>query len=388
MKRSTPLAKFALPALFAALLVCGLSAWQWVRSTSVRRHFARADAFVQQRKGPEAEAEWKAVVREDPKNAAAYELLGEYYMSRHNWPAGADAFRALAKADPNKPHVQCRLAACLLRMDDQKAAFQTAEGELKRDPNCVAALGLLSTLMTQRPGTEQKRQLEYLRRLAKLLPDDLAAQRLYAEALTNQYLYDELRPVVAQILRLNPQDAHAYNLLGLADLARADQPQGAQDAVKDYQTSLRFASANPGAHFGLGRAYLRLGDARKAVSELEEAARGLPDVARIYKELADACRAAGQPAKAQQAQARFLALQRLGGEVRILTVRCFAYPNDPRYPRRLGELYLRLGELSRALYYLHRANEIKPGDPALQALLARTQEAATRMTASTSTAIR
>ncbi|HZO88989.1 MAG TPA: tetratricopeptide repeat protein [Chthonomonadaceae bacterium] len=382
MKRSSLLAKLAFPVLLGALIVCSISGWKWFRSASARRHFARAETFVRQRNGPAAEAEWKAIVRDDPKNAAAYELLGEYYMSRHNWPAGADAFRALAKADPHKPHVQCRLAACLLRMDDQKDAFQTAEAELKRDPNCVAALGLISSLMRQRPNTEQKRQLEYLRRLARLVPDDITVQRMYAEALTDQYLYDELRPVVAQILRLNPNDAHAYNLLGLADLARADQSQGARDAIKDYQTSLRFAPVNAGAHFGLGRAYMRIGEPQKAVAEMEEAARGLPDVARIHKELADAYRITGQRRKAEQAQARFLALERLAGEERILAVRCIAYPNDPRYPRRLGELYLRRGEPTRALYYLTKANQIKPGDPQLQALLARSQEAATRMTAS------
>src|SRR5205085_7131907 len=211
---------------------------------------------------------------------------------------------------------------------------------------------------------EPKRRLDYLRRLAKLLPDDLTVHRMLAETLTNEYLYDELRVVIAQILRLNPKDAQAYNLLGLADLARPDQPQGARDALREYQTSLRLAAVNPGAHFGIGRSYLRLGAPDKAVPELEEAVRAMPNVARFYKELGDAYHATGQPARAAQAQARFLALQKLGAEERKLSVRCIAYPNDPSYPRRLGELYAQLGDPSRALFYLRKADQLKPGDPA------------------------
>jgi predicted Zn-dependent protease len=387
MKRPSVLAKLALPILVCAALVYGFSLWRWYRSRSIRRHFDRAEAFVRLKKGPDAEAEWKALLREDPRNAAAYELLGEYYISRQDWTAGAGAFCALARVAPGKPHVQCRLAACLLRMDDQKDAFQTAEAELKRDPNCVAALGLLTSLMAQRPNTEPKRHLEYLRRLAKLLPDDLTVLRSYAETLTNEYLYDELRPVLARILRLNPNDVQALNLRGLADLARTDQPQGARDAIATYQTSLRLASNNPGAQFGLGRAYLGTGEPRKAVAALEEAARGLPNVARVHKQLADAYRAANQPEKARQARARFLELQRMGADERRLTVRCIAYPADPRYPRQLGELYLRLGVPNRAAFYLRKANEIKPADPGLHALLARAQAAA-RMTASAAGVVR
>lgn len=375
MKSQSLLTKLAFPLLLGALIICGVSAFRWYRSGSARRHFERAEEFVHLRKGPEAEAEWTAIVRDDPRNVAAWELLGEYYMSRHDWRAGADAFRALAKADPAKPHVQCRLAACLLRMDDQPHAFETAEGELKKDPNCVAALGLITSLMAQRPNTEPKRRLEYQRRLAKLLPDDLTAQRMLAETLTNEYLYDELRTVVAQILRLNPKDAQAHNLLGLADLSRADQPQGARDALKEYQTSLLLAPVNPGAHFGIGRAYLRLGQPDKAVPELEEAVHAMPNVARFYKELGDAYRAAGISDRAAKAQARFLALQKLGAEERKLSVRCIAYPNDPAYPRRLGELYAQLGDPSRALFYLRKADQIKPGDPAVRTLIARLEQA-------------
>ncbi|HLK57638.1 MAG TPA: tetratricopeptide repeat protein [Chthonomonadaceae bacterium] len=376
--RRSFLARLAWPILLLALIVCSLSGVRWYRSYAVRRHFERADDFVNQRKGPQAEAEWQAVLHQEPNNTAALELLGEYYMSRQNWPAGADAFRRLGQVAPKMPHVQCRLAACLLRMDDQKQAFQVAEAELKRDPNCVAALGLVTTLMAQRPGTEQKQQMEYLRRLARLTPDDPMVLRMLAEQLSSQYKYEELRPVLAHMIRIDARDAEAYNLLGFADLARPDQPLGAQDAIRDFQISLQCASANSGAHFGLGRAYRLLGDAPNAVLHLEEAAHGLPMVARVQQELAVAYRLNHDREKAESAQARFIALERQAGDERMLIVRCTAFPDDPSYPRRLGQLYLKLGDPSRALYYLSHAQQMRPQDAELATLVATATEAATR----------
>ena len=363
--------KLAYLILAAAILVCGGSAFSWWRSGETRRHFERAEAFVNAADGPKAEAEWKAALASDPKNVAAQELLAEYYFSRQNWPAGAKAFQQWHQLAPDAKHVLCKLAACQLRMDDQKAAFDTAQAEIKRDPDCVAALGLAASLMAQRPGMEARQQLNYLRRLVRLQPDDPDIERMYAETLTDQFMYDELRPVAAKLLLLRPGDAQAYNLLGLADLARADQPQGATDALINFQNSLKSASANAGAHFGLGRAYLALNRPADAVKELENAAQSLPNLSRVHKELATAYRLSGQREKANAAQERFLFLNRLGSEQRVLTVRCAAFPNDPIYPKQLGELSLRLGDPLKALYYLKRANELKPGDSQVTQRIAR-----------------
>lgn len=357
--------------LLTAVVLCGVSLFRWQSTANFRAHLDRAEEAVRQHKGQAAEAEWLAARKLDPKNADVSELLGEYYISSGQWARGAEAFRTLGRLDPKRPHVLCRLAACLLRIDDQKDAFATAQEELKRDPNCVPALGLVTALMGMRPSTEQKQLLTYLRRFAHLLPDDSYVLHQFAELLANQYLYDELRPVIAKLLKLNSGDAESYNLLGFADLARADQPDGARSALDDFKRSLRLAPANGGAYYGIGRAYLRLNDPKQAVAALEQAAHLLPAIARIQTELANAYRAAGMPRQAEEVNARALALQRQGSEERRLIVRCIAYPKDPAYPRQLGELYLKLGERNQARYYLGKADQIKPGDPATRGLIAR-----------------
>jgi tetratricopeptide (TPR) repeat protein len=291
-------------------------------------------------------------------------------MTKGRWQQAADVFRSMRKAAPKAPHIDCRLAACLLRMDDQKGAFDIAGQELKHDPNCVAALGLVTSIMVLQPDSDQKLRLEYMRRLSTLAPNEIDFLHMYAEELTNEYRYEEMRPIAAKILTINPNDAEAYNLLGYADLASPKQPEGVKLAQGDFQQSLAINPANGGAHFGLGRAALRLGDAREAVANLEMARSMRPDAARINYELSTAYRLAGQPAKADAAKSRFLAWQQVNAEHRQLQVRSIAYPKDPRFPKRLGLLLIESnGDPAEALYYLKKANEMAPGDKAVVAAM-------------------
>jgi tetratricopeptide (TPR) repeat protein len=372
--RQTRPAKLLFPLLAATILAGTWGFVSWHRTHTIHAHLARALQAARQGQGPAAEAEWQAALRLDPKNGDIYEMQAEYQMSSGQWGPAAASFRALTRVAPQTPHILCRLAACLLRQDDQKGAYETANDELRRDPNCVAALGLVTSIMVLQSHSDAKLRLEYMRRLARLAPGDVDFLHMYAEELTNRYLYDELRPVVAQILKAAPHDAEAYNLLGYADLARPDQPAGVQQAIRDFQTSLAINPANGGAHFGLGRAELRLGQARAAIAHLETALRMRPDAAKINYELSNAYRMAGLPQQAAAAKDRYANWQRVALEYRRLEVRCIAYPQDPQYPRQLGQLLLRSGgDSAEAVYYLKKAQQLAPGDATVATALSRLQ---------------
>lgn len=351
----------------------------WIRTSETRRHFEQAEVYVGRKDGPRAEAEWLAIVRDDSTNILAQELLAEYYLSHQDWKKGAQQFAVLHALAPNKEHLLCKMAACQIRADDQPAALTTAQREIERDPNCVAALGLVATVNSRRSGIDRKQQLAYLRRLSKLLPDDLDIQRTYAETLTDQFLYDELRPVIARLLMRNPQDVQAHNLLGLADMARSDQPQGANDAVQHFQKSLAITrttrQTNIGAHLGLGRAYLSLQRPDDAVVELEQANRIQPDFARVMTELAMAYQRTNQPQKAAALRQRLALLKREAAQAQMLRVRCITHPNNPEYPRRLAKIFLQTGDPEQALFYLDRAAKLLPNDREIQSLIPKAQRA-------------
>src|SRR5579884_4038061 len=333
--------------LLAVLILCALLAvaWSvrsWLHTAAIHDHLDRAEAAARTGQIQQALAEWQAAIRLDPKNPRIYEMRIQFCMDTGQWARAEEALHALQQALPQTAHIYCRLAACRLRQDDQKDALDLAKEELKHDPNCVAALGLVTSAMAMQPSADEKLRLEYLSRLCRLVPNDINFQHMYAEALTNLYRYDDLRPVVAKILQLDPRDAEAYNLLGYADLASPDQPAGLQRAEQDFQTSLALNPANGGAHFGLGRVALRQGRAKEA----------------------------------EAANQRFLQWQHLSTETRRLEVRCLVYPQDPRYPRQLGLLLAQNGgDPAKAAYYLKKTLQLAPGDPAALAALRRLQPA-------------
>ncbi len=107
---------------------------------------------------------------------------------------------------------------------------------------------------------------------------------------------------------------------------------------------------------------------------MELALKMRPEAVRINFELSQAYRLAGMTQQAEAANQRFLRWQHLSTEHRRLEVRCLVYPNDPRYPRQLGLLLAENGgSPAEAAYYLKKALQLAPGDPAATAALKRLQ---------------
>jgi tetratricopeptide (TPR) repeat protein len=365
----TRLAKRLLPGLaLCAAAALGIALVTQYRRADLRRHLEQAEVYLQQHRGSDAEAEWQAALRLDPQDADIHELLGQYDMLNDKWPEGVAEFKWLQQHAPTKRHILCRQAACALRSDDftlKMTALPLAETELQRDPNCVAALGMLTAATSKEPFYQHNKQVTRLRRLAKLLPDDVVVLRMYAEELLEIYQYDELDQVVGHILQLAPNDVDAYNLRGFAKLGSAD-PTSLKQAVTAFQTSLRIEPVNGGARFGLGRAYLQQGKAKEAIVQLKEVLRLQPGTTRTYFELAQAYRLAGLKKEADDADAHFRVGHRREDAERELYARTLAHPDSADYARRLGQLLAESGESAKALIYLQRADQLQPGDKALQ----------------------
>ncbi len=361
----------AICSLLAAVLALVSVYGRWRNGEVLRSHLDAAYHDIAMGNGPAAERQWKVALSLAPADATVHDMLGEYYLDTHQWSKGVEQFRYLQVHAPGRPHIDCRLAACLFRLGDQKDAYLQAENELKRDKDCVTALGIVTTVMTRQSGIDQDKLLLYLKRFARLQPNDLMAQHMYAEALANRYFYDELRPELAHILAIDPDDAEAYNLKGYTDLASAVQPAGAQLAVTDFKSSIRLAPINGGAYFGLGRAYLHLNRPSSAIESLVTASRLIPHQIRILQTLSRAYLANGQEADASRVRTDVTRLERDASQERTLAVKCSIYPDVARFPRELGTLYLTMGEYNRASYYLSKASKLLPHNALLRSVVSK-----------------
>ena len=101
-------------------------------------------------------------------------------------------------------------------------------------------------------------------------------------------------PVLQQALRVDPQFADGYLLLGNV-LNRLDRPG---DAVGYLRKAVSFTPPNPEAHYRLGEAYLAQGDHARAIAAANDALELRRDFHAVQVLLGDAHAKAGQVDKA------------------------------------------------------------------------------------------
>jgi tetratricopeptide (TPR) repeat protein len=358
-------------AVFLLCLAIGVWAWsgsRWLRGRPVRQHLSAGMEFARQGQGPQAETEWKEALRLDPHSTDACRLLAEYYMSARAWQNAVAALQRLRALSPREEHIDCRLAACYLNLGDEIGAFRLSETELKRDPNCGAALATSSILLDKMG--EQPRAIGYLRRLSQLEPNDPTLEYMLGEALTDTFDYRGARPVLERVTRLDPSNADAYAELGIGWLDDASAPDHLQRAEQVLRKALELNPLHADARLALGKLHLRRNQARPAITQLTEAARLMPNSSKPPFELAKAYDLAGEPAKAAQARQQFVRLRTLSSRIGALEKRCSINPTVFEYPLELGQIELRQGDYRKAYVWLHKAQALRPRDPRVTAALA------------------
>jgi cytochrome c-type biogenesis protein CcmH/NrfG len=357
----------AASALALAALTWGL-VWVWqFRRSAVQRHIEAGIEAAQSGQGEKAEQEWQTAVRLDPRNAGAWDLLGEYYLSTNNQPAAVAAFRRALQLQPHTSKREGQLAESTLRAGDEVSALRYAQDALKDDPDNAAALSIAARLLGD--VQDEKRRIDCLRRLVKIQPDDLSALSRLAVALSDNQLHPQAGPVLAHILDLDPNNATAHALRGEMHFILDASPQGLAQAQSDLNRALQLDPTAPFPRFYLGKLYLRTGQPARAVFQLEEAARLQPDKPEIYFELADAYRRAGKPQQAGAARRRFAALSDHADLVSRLEKRCVVEPQNFAIHAQLGLLKLKEGDYRRAGFYLNAAHQLQPTDTRVDAAL-------------------
>jgi len=345
--------------LLAPIAWAAVALWQ-MRHSAVSQHLLAGAEHVRQGQARLAEQEWHEVLKVDPDNTKALELLGELYLSTARWTDAMRAFEHLARLRPDTPGVYSRLSAATLCTGQEKRAYEYAQEQLKRDPNDVASLAISAELLAQMG--EERRRLEYLRRLARLRPEDVEFQMMLAEALMEKRLYAEARPVLDHVLRLDPKNIRAYSFRGLIALNQDPSPSGLQSAEADLKQALAISPFTPFPRFHLGIVYRRMGQFQRAIPQFEAAGRLVPDKPDIFYELAHCYDRTGDRKLAAVARKRFETLRLQAERMSQLEKRCAANPDNFDEHLELGQLQLKRGDLRKAGAYLSRAMILRPDD--------------------------
>ncbi|HZP80050.1 MAG TPA: tetratricopeptide repeat protein [Chthonomonadaceae bacterium] len=365
---------FALGLLALAVVAWAIVLARQFREAPVQKHIDAAIEYTNAGQARQAEREWREALRAAPNNADAWEQLGELYASAHDWPRAVEAFQRLQQLKPETPHVYERLAAASLRTGNEVAALKYSQEELRRDPDNITALAITGFLYGDMG--DKEKQLQSLRRLVQVRPNEMDFLLMLGEALVNQQKYTEARPIADRILEQNPDSSFATMWRGLILLNTDHTPQGEAQAEADLLRALQLNPQNRLPRLYLGQLYRRQKKLDRAVAELEEAARLMPGRTAVFYELAGAYAQAGQSQKAAQAQARFKALEQERDRLGHLEELCAANPNDFDAHLQLGLTMLQRGDIRRASSHLTSALRLRPNDArvrtALQTLSAQT----------------
>jgi tetratricopeptide (TPR) repeat protein len=315
----------------------------------------------------EAENEWLEAVRLSPKDITSWQALGDLYLSKGQWEPALKAYSVIAKLNKDTPDLWTKIARAEVRMGNASGARQAVEISLKKNPNDVEALNILSTLYLR--AEESRNRTEVLQRLAKLKPDDVAVLTKAADALMIARRYAEAKPLVERILALNPQSSTALSMRGALIFNQESSPASMQRAITDFRAALNAQPSNWVARWYLGRCYLRQNKVKEALAELEKVDAVHPGNKRYLTDLAAAYQRDGQEKRAVATNERFASEERAVHDITELRSRLNAAPNDFESSLRLGQLLLASRKPDGALERLQTALKLRPKDARVQQAL-------------------
>jgi len=368
--------------LAAATLICGVVAWRSREEAPASRHINAGIELMQSKNPAAAEREWREAVRLDPNNVQAWQLLGDYYQAAELWPQAREAFEHVLSVAPDAPGARASLANCALKLNDIGSAQSQAELAVQQNAADVGALKVLAAVAWEKE--QDDKQLQLLRRVAELSPQDVKAQEALAEALSESHEYAQARPLLARILQLNAGDALAYRLRATARLDEDATPEGLAAARADLQKALQLDPDDVESHRYLGRVYMRLNQPTLAIEEFKAVGRDRPYASAHFVELAAAYRKAGDVRAADAWAQRFATVEHFNMRIRDLRDRIARKTAKFDNYLELGRILLKgaqdkgdsfylfqfrykKGQVEAADLYLSKALELRPQDAKAQA---------------------
>jgi len=317
-----------------------------------------AYALEQQGKNVEAEAAWRAVLKQQPTNAEAYAHLGFLEARQERYAEAVPLYRKASALDPAMPGLQMNLGLSLFKSGALKESIVAFAPLLKNEPASSPQAVRLTTLI----GLAHYGLGEYASAVPDLriaiehdpqnLPFRLALAHSCLWSKQYQCVLDEYREIVT----LNPESAEAYMLAGEA----LDEMKDNAGAVEQFRAAVKADPKEPNVHFGLGYLLWGLMKYEEAAQEFQAELANNPDHAQALTYLADTDMQLGHPDAANPLLLKALKID----------------PSITLAHVDLGLLYSEAGRKDDALAELKLAEKLSPNDVNVHWRLARFYQAA------------
>jgi len=220
------------------------------------------------------------MLKEKPKLANTYNLLGTIALAEKDHAAAVEAFRKTLELEPQEYRHHQDLAVALAELGKMDEAFQHFEEAARMEPRggeVFTCFGIGLNRARRFAEAEGK-----FRKALELNPKDDKARRGLARALLAQGKRDGAIEEFTKSLEINPLSAEAHNFLGLAFLEKGDR----QKALSHWADSLRLDPDQPETLDLAAKALLEQGQPEQALQYWESQLRLQPRNAQAMSRVA------------------------------------------------------------------------------------------------------
>jgi Tfp pilus assembly protein PilF len=227
----------------------------------------RGNAFIAARQWANAETALRTATKLQPKDAAAWTLLGwTLWQQDKSAEAKSDLEKAI-ELDPDAPDAHNYLASLLMGSGDAPGAEKQFRAALTIDPGVAAWQSNLALLVASRG--EMAEASEHFERSIRLDPGYLPARLNYARVLANLNNFAAADQQVKAALAADPKLAPAHQLMGSILSAKGDSA----GAIRELKIAITLNPNDGRTHYELGIVLGQSGDSPGAIEQLTIAAR-------------------------------------------------------------------------------------------------------------------
>jgi Tfp pilus assembly protein PilF len=225
-----------------------------------------AQAYVRMKKPASAIALAEARIAKDPKDAFAYNLLGEVRVSQREFTAAESSFRKAIELQPLWQTPHGNLAGLFLLQGKKDEAVKELEAAIKANPDNMGAYLTIAALYNQ--GKDTKKAIETYERALARKPDLWVANNDMAFLLAESGGdLDKALGLVQKALVQRPEDPPVLDTAGWVYFKKGDTAK----AIEYLERGRDKSPNDPSLNYHLGMAYLKAGKKEQAKESLKKA---------------------------------------------------------------------------------------------------------------------
>jgi tetratricopeptide (TPR) repeat protein len=234
----------------------------------------------------QAEQDLQSVLRSNPGDYRALDLLGVVRVLQHQEAKAEELFEQVVKAKPDFAPGHAHLGLLYLHLGRTQDALPELQQALRLDPGRTDVAGALAHILRDQAQAASKSgdwngALNFLLEARKYAPENADVQYEFGIAAQKLSLYDDAIEAFQQTLKLRKNDALALFYLGFAlmDRARTD------DARQQFAQYVELRPDDPSGHGALGMALAALGQSEDARAQFERSIALAPTQSESYYRL-------------------------------------------------------------------------------------------------------